>query len=302
MVLFTNEWYHEYYTFKSLGPWFSFLDSFTGITRWHVSFNMIVLRMISYNMDLYWATGAAKEKPFPNKAVDENDPEAELKKRVQEPLPLQHYNFAFYFAYLFYVPLHIAGPTMTFNSFASQVLNPPTHITMKSLVFYFVRFLFALGIMEVATHYLYCYALTTSGAYASLSPFYIGMLGYLSLHMIWLKFLIIWRFFRLWALLDGIETVENMNRCMSNNYNLQGFWRSWHRSFNRWLIRYIYVPLGGKKRHLLNTLLVFTFTALWHDLTMKLLAWGWLIFLFVLPETLLSTFFGAPRFKRNLFL
>jgi D-alanyl-lipoteichoic acid acyltransferase DltB (MBOAT superfamily) len=32
------------------------------------------------------------------------------------------------------------------------------------------------------------------------------------------------------------------------------------------------------------TLLVFTFVALWHDLSFKLLAWGWLVSLFVLPE------------------
>lgn len=33
-------------------------------------------------------------------------------------------------------------------------------------------------------------------------------------------------------------------------------------------------------------LLVFTFVALWHDLSLHLLAWGWLITLFVLPETM----------------
>ena len=29
---------------------------------------------------------------------------------------------------------------------------------------------------------------------------------------------------------------------------------------------------------------MFTFVALWHDLSFKLLAWGWLVSLFVLPE------------------
>jgi hypothetical protein len=33
---------------------------------------------------------------------------------------------------------------------------------------------------------------------------------------------IIWRFFRLWAALDGIDTIENMARCMSNNYSISG--------------------------------------------------------------------------------
>lgn len=32
------------------------------------------------------------------------------------------------------------------------------------------------------------------------------------------------------------------------------------------------------------TLLVFTFVALWHDLSLKLLTWGWLVTLFIVPE------------------
>lgn len=54
------------------------------------------------------------------------------------------------------------------------------------------------------------------------------------------QLLVIWRFFRLWALLDGIDTPENMVRCMANNYSTLGFWRSWHRSYNLWLLRYDY--------------------------------------------------------------
>lgn len=95
-----------------------------------------------------------------------------------------------------------------------------------------------------------------------------------------------------------------MVRCMANNYSVFGFWKSWHRSYNLWIVRcglfsrfsftlltlvptvdrYLYIPVGGAKRRILATLLVFTFVALWHDLSFKLLAWGWLISLFVLPE------------------
>ena len=98
-----------------------------------------------------------------------------------------------------------------------------------------------------------------------------------------------------------------MVRCMVNNYSTLGFWRSWHRSYNLWIVRsvlpylipqshispeltngrvarYIYVPLGGSKNALFTTVLVFTFVALWHDLSFKLLAWGWLVSLFILPE------------------
>src|ERR1700721_400116 len=48
--------------------------------------------------------------------------------------------------------------------------------------------------------------------------------------------------------------------------------------------RYIYIPLGGSKRLILNCVVVFSFVALWHDLSFKLLAWGWLVSLFIVPE------------------
>ena len=48
--------------------------------------------------------------------------------------------------------------------------------------------------------------------------------------------------------------------------------------------RYIYIPLGGTKNLKFTTVLVFSFVALWHDLSFRLLAWGWLISLFILPE------------------
>lgn len=38
-------------------------------------------------------------------------------------------------------------------------------------------------------------------------------------------------------------------------------------------------------------LVVFTFVALWHDIQLKLLIWGWLITLFFLPEILASYMF-----------
>lgn len=41
---------------------------------------------------------------------------------------------------------------------------------------------------------------------------------------------------------DGFEYPENMNRCMSNNYTVEGFWRSWHRSFNQWYLSFSLCP------------------------------------------------------------
>lgn len=65
---------------------------------------------------------------------------------------------------------------------------------------------------------------------------------------------------------------------------LQGFWRNWHASFNLWLVRYMYVPLGGGAWRGANVWPIFTFVALWHDLEWRLLAWAWLSSLLFAPE------------------
>ena len=59
--------------------------------------------------------------------------------------------------------------------------------------------------------------------------------------------------------------------------------------------RYIYIPVGGSKNALLATALVFTFVALWHDLSLQLLTWGWAVSLFVVPEMLCRKLFTAEK-------
>ena len=165
--------------------------------------------------------------------------------------------------------------------------------------------------MEVMIHFIYVVAISKAEPeWQMYTPVQLSMLGYFSLHHIWLKLLLPWRFFRLWALLDGIDPPENMVRCMSDNYSTFAFWRGWHRSFNRWIIRYIYIPLGGSGgpgtrgkwgqiRGIVNLLAVFTFVAMWHDIQLRLLVWGWLISLFVLPETLAGFLFPKRKWEHH---
>jgi len=157
------------------------------------------------------------------------------------------------------------------------------------------RLLFALLTMEFTNHYMYMVAISRRQAWDNDPVLQICMIGLFNLVLIWLKLLIIWRFFRLWAMLDGIEAPENMIRCVINNYSALGFWRSWHRSFNLWIIRYIYIPLGGSHRTMYNILIVFTFVAVWHDIQLKLLAWGWLISLFIVPEIAAGRIFPKQK-------
>lgn len=61
--------------------------------------------------------------------------------------------------------------------------------------------------------------------------------------------------------------------------------------------RYIYIPLGGTKNVAVSTVLIFTFVALWHDLSFRLLAWGWLISLFIVPELIAGYLLPAAKVR-----
>ncbi|GAA5898733.1 O-acyltransferase [Sporobolomyces salmoneus] len=295
-ILFLNEMYGGY-SFGSILSALSWLDDYKGLLpRWQIMWNISMLRIISFNMELYWSTSAnpapsTKHLPPPASA-DESD----------------NYSFPLFLSYVLYPPLYLAGPIISYPSFLSQLSPPPPppqqtvstidETSPSSILRYSFRFLSSLLTMEIILHTMYVVAIKDSGIdwWTNLGPMQVSMIGFWNLIIVWLKLLIPWRFFRLVALMDGIDPPENMIRCMANNYSTLGFWRSWHRSYNLWIIRYLYVPIGGSKRPVIATLVVFTFVALWHDLSMKLLAWGWIVSVFVLPEMVATSLVPYKKF------
>ncbi|KAL0075901.1 MBOAT, membrane-bound O-acyltransferase family-domain-containing protein [Phycomyces blakesleeanus] len=297
-ILFLNDMYKGYKFASILGPQFAWLDSHSGIMpRWHILFNFVMLRLISYNMDYYWQCKA----PRPSNQIDDITDEGEItdKERITTPCIPSDYNFMYFLTFVFYLPLYLCGPIVTFNDFISQLRYPSSKITARVVALYAFRLVCVILVMELTLHYIYVVAISKAMAWDGDTPFELSMIGYFNLLIIWMKLLIPWRFFRLWALADGIWPEENMIRCMSNNFSAQRFWKSWHRSFNRWTIRYIFVPLGGSKYMMFNMWVVFTFVALWHDIEMKLLAWGWLICLFLLPELLATRIFTFQKYGKK---
>lgn len=56
------------------------------------------------------------------------------------------------------------------------------------------------------------------------------------------------------------------------------FWRRWHISLGTWFREYLYIPLGGNRkgtvRQILNLLIVWMLTGLWHGAAWNFVAWG----------------------------
>lgn len=302
--LFINDRYRTVQFGSIWSPLAVFDPGFKGIVeRWDVFYNFTLLRTLSFNLDYINRFDGLKQK-----FLKKNDEEGDLstptspnlkgivdneRERINARLPIEEYNLFNYISYIAYAPLFIAGPIITFNDFYLQSRFTLPSINIHRNFIYGLRFLFCVLVMEFLLHFMYVVAVSKTGAWEGDTPFQISMIGLFNLNIIWLKLLIPWRLFRLWSLLDGIDPPENMIRCMDNNYSALKFWKGWHRSFNKFVVKYVYIPLGGESNRILASLAVFTFVAIWHDIELKLLLWGWLIVLFLLPE-----YFATQYFKR----
>jgi D-alanyl-lipoteichoic acid acyltransferase DltB (MBOAT superfamily) len=260
------------------------------------------LRLVTSSKHNYSTANAHKKKQPDPSNLSERD-------RVLTPASAKDYSFRNYFAYAIYAPLYLAGPILTFNDYISQVKYRPASIESSRTTKYGIRFLLCLLAMELLLHFDYCVAISKGNPnWSDYSPVQLSLLSYFNLHVLWLKLLLPWRFFRLWSLVDGIDPPENMIRCLSNNPSTLAFWRGWHRSYNKFLVRYIYIPLGGANsrtwlstvRTVLNYAIIFTFVALWHDIKLNLLIWGWLIVLFMMPEIIAGFLFPRKKWENNL--
>jgi alginate O-acetyltransferase complex protein AlgI len=79
------------------------------------------------------------------------------------------------------------------------------------------------------------------------------------------------------ARLIGIRVPENFDWPYLQE-NISKFWQHWHMSLTRWLVDYIYIPLGGSRvalpAILANLLLTFLVSGLWHGAGLNFIVWG----------------------------
>lgn len=90
----------------------------------------------------------------------------------------------------------------------------------------------------------------------------------------------------------GFHFPENFNYPYIAS-SITEFWRRWHISLGSWFREYVYIPLGGNRkgvpRQLLNILIVWTLTGIWHGAGWNFLLWGlWFAFLLMLEKLFLG--------------
>lgn len=75
----------------------------------------------------------------------------------------------------------------------------------------------------------------------------------------------------------GFRFKENFNYPYTA-VSITDFWRRWHISLSSWFRDYVYIPLGGNRvpvrRHIMNLLIVWSLTGLWHGASWNFVLWG----------------------------
>ncbi len=76
-----------------------------------------------------------------------------------------------------------------------------------------------------------------------------------------------------------IEIPDNFN-APYKSASVKEFWRRWHMTLGRFFTTYVYFPLGGsrkgKVRTVINTMIVFLLSGLWHGANWTFVFWGFL--------------------------
>ncbi len=84
----------------------------------------------------------------------------------------------------------------------------------------------------------------------------------------------------------GFDYMENFNYPYIAD-SVNDFWKRWHISLTTFFREYLYIPLGGNRKHqVLNLLIVWAFTGLWHGASWNFILWGLYYYVLIVLEKL----------------
>lgn len=181
-----------------------------------------------------------------------------------------------YWGLLLYIsmfPQLIAGPIVRYSTVAHEIHN--RRVSSSDIADGIFRFLIGLGkkvifanqLGEIATQILDkgLYETSVAGAWIGVAAFtlqiYFDFSGY-------------------------SDMAIGLGRCLGFHFNenfdhpycsrtITEFWRRWHMSLGTFFRDYVYIPLGGNRRHqFFNILIVWFLTGFWHGASWNFIIWG----------------------------
>ncbi|MCR5014173.1 MAG: MBOAT family protein [Bacteroidales bacterium] len=199
--------------------------------------------------------------------------------------------------YISMFPQLIAGPIVRYGTVASEISQ--RHVDIHDLSEGMMRFLRGLGKKVILANQLSVVSsqLLSGNGLENLSTLgsWVGILAFTL--QIYFDF-------------SGYSDMAiGIGRCIGFHFNenfdhpyccvsITDFWRRWHISLGTFFRDYLYIPLGGNRRHqALNILVVWMLTGFWHGASWNFLIWGLFYGLIVMLEkyTLLKVIQRVPK-------
>ena len=160
--------------------------SYRGVYGWHIQFNLCILRLISFNMDTYWRLKRSK-----GEGEDDSIPLPELGSSVHSsggdvppiaadappppaPAPPPGDGLAEFISYVYYVPLHIAGPVCCYDDWRRQARAPARRVPVREALWLLVRVVGYVLLLEVGGARLLAVVVTTRAAAAFAAALRVG--------------------------------------------------------------------------------------------------------------------------------
>uniref|UniRef100_A0A8D2DH52 Hedgehog acyltransferase n=1 Tax=Sciurus vulgaris TaxID=55149 RepID=A0A8D2DH52_SCIVU len=189
----------------------------------------------------------------------------------QLPAARASYSFPWVLAYVFYYPVFHNGPILTFPEFVKQMQQQELCSLRNSLCILtrgLGRLLCWWGLAELMAHLMYMHAICSSIPLLGTVSFWtLGGLALAQVLFFYVKYLVLFGVPALLMRLDGLNPPP-LPRCVSTMFSFTGMWRHFDVGLHNFLIRYVYIPLGGSQHGLLGTLLstgmTFAFVSYWH--------------------------------------
>ena len=209
-------------------------------------------------------------------------------------------SFLKFLMYIAMFPQLIAGPIVRYSDIEVQMENRGT--TREDLFYGLIRFATGLGKkILIADHAFGVCGQLLDGALANSTTVgvWLGVIMY--------TFQIYFDFSGYSDMAIGLGRIFGFK--FNENFNLPymavsitDFWRRWHISLSSFFRDYVYIPLGGNRKHqMLNLLIVWSLTGLWHGASWNFLLWGLYFFvLLVVEKPMLKRLKKVPKALRRI--
>ncbi|XP_077194450.1 protein-cysteine N-palmitoyltransferase HHAT isoform X1 [Paroedura picta] len=192
-----------------------------------------------------------------------------------------HHSFLWMLLYVFYYPVLHNGPIITFDDFHKQMTSQDSGGLKSNLGIFIwgtVRIFLWWWLAELMIHLMYMHAIYSSPSHLQAVNYWaLDGLALAQVLFFYVKYLVLFGVPALVIQMDGLKP-PTLPRCVSTMYSFSGMWRSFDVGLHHFLIRYIYIPMGGSRcnmfKMLLSTAITFAFVSYWHGSHNYLWSWA----------------------------